>query len=238
MHIIRREAAFFSLLALCLASWIVFLKFCSEVMEGESHDIDQSIIFFIRDYTVPEHLLGKPWFAEMMRDISGLGGIAVLTLLTLAVMAYLILRRNGGQALYVLVAVVTGSMFSNLLKVGFDRPRPDIIPHGSHTMLPSFPSGHSLISAITYLTLGAMVAAAHRGRWMRIYLMAVPVILTLMIGISRIYLGVHWPSDVLAGWLGGAAWASMVWILYRHANRSFWHRLRHGDIQEKDGHAL
>lgn len=233
MRIIRREAAFFSLLALCLASWIAFLKFCSEVMEGESRDIDQSIILFVRDHTVPEQLLGKPWFAEMMRDISGLGGIAVLTLLTLTVMTYLALRKHWGQALYVLMAVVTGSLFSNFLKISFDRPRPDIIPHGSHTMLPSFPSGHSLISAITYLTLGAMVAVAHKGRWMRIYLMAVPVILTILIGISRIYLGVHWPSDVLAGWLGGAAWASMVWILYKHANRSFWRRLRYGDSREK-----
>jgi undecaprenyl-diphosphatase len=233
MNLIRREAVFFSLLAACLACWLAFLKFCSEVMEGESHDIDQAIIFFIRDHTVPEQLLGRPWFAEMVRDISGLGGIAVLTLVTLAVVSYLAIRRSWMQSLYVLIAVVTGSLFSNLLKIGFDRPRPDIIPHGSHTILPGFPSGHSLISAIVYLTLGAMVAAAHQGKWMRTYLMLVPVILTLLIGISRIYLGVHWPSDVLAGWLGGAAWASMVWILYKHANRAFWTRLRYGDSADK-----
>lgn len=228
IKIIRREAVFFALLAACLVCWFAFLKFCSEVMEGESRDIDQVIIFFIRDHTLPEQLFGRPWFAEMVRDISGLGGIAVLTLLTITVAIYLAIRRSWGQALYVVVAIVTGSAFSNILKMGFDRPRPDIIPHGSHTMLPSFPSGHSMVSAIVYLTLGAMVATAHSGRWTRIYLMTVPAILTLLIGISRIYLGVHWPSDVLAGWLGGAAWASMVWMLYTHANRAFWTRLRFG----------
>ena len=226
---IRREVVFFGGLLACLICWFIFLKFCSEVMEGESHAFDQSVVMAFRDHTVPDRMLGKPWFAESMRDLTGLGGVTVLSLIITAVASYFLILKKYGQAAYVVASVVLGSVFVNLLKIGFDRPRPEIIPHGSFTYLPGFPSGHSMISAIVYLTLGAMLAAAHKGHAMRVYLMSVAVILTLLIGISRIYLGVHWPSDVLAGWLGGAAWASMVWILYTHANRKFWARLRGGE---------
>jgi undecaprenyl-diphosphatase len=110
-----------------------------------------------------------------------------------------------------LIAVGGGMLLSSLLKYGFERPRPDLVPHGSYVYTSSFPSGHSMMSAVVYLTLGAFVARVRRERRIKIYVLALAVLLTLLVGCSRVYLGVHWPTDVLAGWTLGAAWALMCW---------------------------
>ena len=110
-------------------------------------------------------------------------------------------------------SISAGAIGSTLLKLFFARPRPDIVTHLVNTYSTSFPSGHAMNSAIVYLTLGALLARAEGDRTVRIYLMAVPLLLTLLIGFSRIYLGVHWPSDVLAGWCVGATWAILCsWV--------------------------
>lgn len=101
------------------------------------------------------------------------------------------------------------------LKMGFDRVRPDLVPHGSFVYTASFPSGHALMSAVTYLTLGALLASVHSPARVKAYFLAVAMVLTLLVGVSRVYLGVHWPTDVAAGWSVGAAWALMSWLLMR-----------------------
>jgi undecaprenyl-diphosphatase len=106
------------------------------------------------------------------------------------------------------------------LKSGFERPRPDLVPHGTRVFTASFPSAHAASSAITYLTLGALLARVQSLQRAKVYVMACAVLLTLLVGISRIYLGVHWPSDVLAGWSVGAAWAILCWIAARRLQRS------------------
>lgn len=116
------------------------------------------------------------------------------------------------EALYVLLAIGGGLLVSLALKAGVQRPQPDLISHGARVYRASFPSGHSMLSAIVYLTGGALLALAHERRAVRLYLIGCAVVVTLLVGISRVYLGVHWPTDVLAGWAGGSAWAALCWL--------------------------
>src|SRR5690606_6178560 len=129
------------------------------------------------------------------------GGVAVLTLVTIFSAIYLLLKRRKDLVLYLAAAAVTGTVLSNLLKAGFSRPRPDIVPHEIIVYTASFPSGHSLVAAVIYLTLGVILAEAQASYRIKIYILTIAVVVTMLVGISRIYLGVHWPSDVLAGWL-------------------------------------
>lgn len=157
--------------------------------------------------------LGPKWVEELGRDFAALGGMGVLTCLTLAVIGYLILVHRRRTALLVAVAIGGGVLLSLLLKQGFDRPRPDLVPHDSYVYTSSFPSGHSMMAAVTYLTLAALLTRTQGPRRVKLYLLTLATLLTLVIGISRIYMGVHWPTDVLAGWTAGAAWALLCWQL-------------------------
>jgi undecaprenyl-diphosphatase len=104
-------------------------------------------------------------------------------------------------------------LLSTVLKMGFERPRPDLVPHATRVYTASFPSGHAMLSAVTYLTLGALLARVQPNRRLKAYLIGLALCITLLVGASRVYLGVHWPSDVLAGWCGGAAWAALCWFI-------------------------
>jgi undecaprenyl-diphosphatase len=148
----------------------------------------------------------------MMRDITALGGTAVLTLGVLAVTGFLALMRKTHAAVTVLVSVVSGMVLSQAIKWAYARPRPELVPHGMETYSASFPSGHSMMAAVVYLTLGALLARHQAQPRMRVYVLLVAVLLTVLVGISRVYLGVHWPTDVLAGWCLGAAWAILCWF--------------------------
>jgi undecaprenyl-diphosphatase len=133
--------------------------------------------------------------------------------MTLAVLGYLVIGGKRAAALLVLVSVAGGVALSSALKIGFDRPRPDLVAHlvDVHTL--SFPSGHAMVSAVAYLTLGALLAQTQVRKGLKAYVITVAVVLTLLIGVSRVYLGVHWPTDVVAGWCAGAAWAIGCWVI-------------------------
>jgi undecaprenyl-diphosphatase len=144
-------------------------------------------------------------------DLSALGGFAVLALVTLLAVGYLLALKRWGGALLLLAATLGGTALSEGLKVGFNRPRPDLVAHIVETTSMSFPSGHAMLSAVTYLTLGALIARTQKRKRLRAYVLGAAIVLTLLIGASRVYLGVHWPTDVLAGWCLGAAWALACW---------------------------
>ena len=143
----------------------------------------------------------------------------MLSLMTFAAVGYLLLARKHYAAVAVFVAVAGGLVLSTLLKLGFDRPRPDLVPHGSFVYTTSFPSGHSMMAAVTYLTLGAMLARVEASVRMKVYLLSVAIVLTVLVGASRVYLGVHWPTDVAAGWAVGAAWALLCSLVMRRLQR-------------------
>ncbi|RDI62101.1 undecaprenyl-diphosphatase [Microvirga subterranea] len=190
-----------------------FMELADTVREGEIHALDSRLLLALRDPTNLANPIGPSWLEEAARDITGLGGYAVLSIITWGTWAYLMIVGKRGTALLVLVAVIGGTLLSSGLKLGFERPRPDLVPHATRVYTASFPSGHAMMSAVTYLTLGALLARVETRRRARAFIVGLAVAMTLLVGMSRVYLGVHWPSDVLAGWSVGAAWASLCWFV-------------------------
>lgn len=211
----RRELVSLVLLLLVFGGTWAFVEVADEVGEKSTRAIDRQVILALR---TPEDLsdpVGPRWVEELGRDFTALGSHGYLTLLTLAVVGFLYLDRKPRAAWFVIVAVGGGILLSSGLKELFDRARPDLVPHGSYTYTASFPSGHSMLSAVAYLTLGALLARLQSRRVLKVYLLGVALVLTLLVGVSRVYLGVHWPTDVLAGWSAGAAWAILCWTVAR-----------------------
>ena len=190
-----------------------FAALAEEVMEGGTHAFDTWMLLALRDAADPQSPYGPGWLQELFRDFTALGGVGILTLLTLAVAGFLLMQGNRRSMWLVLAAIFSGFLVSSLLKRGFDRPRPDLVPHGSITYTASFPSGHAMLSAVVYLTLAVLVARVQPRRRMKVFLLGLAAVLTLLIGVSRVYLGVHWPTDVLAGWAMGASWAMLWWVI-------------------------
>jgi undecaprenyl-diphosphatase len=209
------------LLAFLLAALLgmVFLRVASEMSEGDTLGFDRSIIQALRDAHDPAVPLGPAWLRAAMVDITALGGVSVLTLLTVVVVGYLLAVRKAATAVFVAASITGGGLLGVALKAGFMRPRPDVVAHLVDVASTSFPSGHATNSAVVYLTLGALLARTQQNRTVRIYLMAIAIALTLTVGFSRVYLGVHWPSDVVAGWCVGAAWATVCAIVARILQR-------------------
>ncbi|HYD88589.1 MAG TPA: phosphatase PAP2 family protein [Vitreimonas sp.] len=213
LELARREivavAAFFGA-ALALLG---FAEITDEVTEGEGEArwFDESLLLALRT-SDPADPIGPRWFEEAVAEITALGGFGVLALVTLLVLGWLALQKKWADAVLVLAATLGGTAISEGLKVGFARPRPDLVAHVADVTSMSFPSGHAMLSAVTYLTLGALLAHTQDRTRERSYILGAAIVMTLLIGMSRIYLGVHWPTDVLAGWCLGAAWALLCWL--------------------------
>ncbi|HEX2138702.1 MAG TPA: phosphatase PAP2 family protein [Woeseiaceae bacterium] len=197
----------------------VFLEVADEVVERESAGVDESLLLALRTASDPDDPLGPAWVEEMARDFTALGGTGVLTLITGAALGYLLLAGRRRTALLTLAAVAGGLLISTLLKAGFDRPRPDLVPHESVVYTASFPSGHSMMAAVTYLTLAAILTRVLATPLLKAWALLVAGFLTLLVGVSRVYLGVHWPTDVPGGWAAGAAWAALCWLGARQLQR-------------------
>ena len=206
--------------------WL-FLELADAVGEGVTTRFDHALLMMLRTPGDPSDPLGPGWLEELGRDLTALGGVGVLTLITLIVSGFLLLEGKSRAALLVLAAVGSGLMFSTLLKMGYDRPRPDLVPHGSIVYTASFPSGHAMLSAVVYLTLGGLLARVQPRRRLKSFLLLTAAVLTVLVGISRVYLGVHWPTDVVAGWTAGAIWASVCWLI------ASWLQ-RRGDVEGDD----
>lgn len=213
LHVLAQiELGVLATLLLIVGGMWGFVEIADEVIEGETRTLDKKILLFLRSANDLTDPIGPDWFEEIMRDLTALGGTAILVILTLAVAGYLLMQHKQGRALFMVVSIVGGLLLSIALKYGFDRPRPDLVPHDSYVMTSSFPSGHSMLAAVTFLTLGGLLAEYTKKRRLKIYVLSLSVVLTLLVGFSRVYLGVHWPSDVLAGWTAGASWALLCWF--------------------------
>jgi undecaprenyl-diphosphatase len=207
----KRELGLLAALAIAAGALWLFVELAGEVREGTALSFDRELLLAMRTAGDLSDPVGPGWFEEMARDFTALGSMGVLALVAVAVVGYLLISRLHAAALLVTVAVGGGTLFSTLLKHGFDRTRPDLVPHSMDVYTASFPSGHSMLSAVTYLTLAALLTRLQPHRRARVYVVVTAVVLTLLVGASRVYLGVHWPSDVLAGWAVGASWAIVCW---------------------------
>ena len=185
----------------------LFDKAASEVMEGDTLALDRAILLGLRtpgDLKVP---VGPDWLSEAMVDITALGGVTVLTVIAALAAGYLLVDRKPHAAAFTVGAIAGGALVSTFLKWLYARTRPDVVEHLVGIDSASFPSGHAMNSAVVYLTLAVLLARTQTDRRVRIYLISVAMALTLAVGFSRVYLGVHWPSDVMAGWTVGGLWA-------------------------------
>lgn len=189
-----------------------FLKLASEVLEGETRAFDEDIIRALRRPDNPATPIGPAWLRAAALDITALGSPTILGLGVVGVMGYLSLQGMYRVSLFIFVASCGGWVLNWALKLAFSRPRPDLVPHLREVASMSFPSGHALTSAAVCLTLGVLLMRIARGRITKFYCLAVAMLVTLLVGVSRVYLGVHYPTDVLAGWLIGLSWAILCWV--------------------------
>jgi undecaprenyl-diphosphatase len=215
---VLERAVLVALLLVAAGLW-GFLELAEEIREGDQFSLDRSILLLFRNPADPSDPIGPVWLESAVRDVTALGGTVVITLVTLSAAGFLLLSDKRGAALYVVVAIAGATLISFLVKAGIERPRPGLFPHGAPVYTASFPSGHATGAAATYLTLGALLARFQRHRRLKVYLLGLAALLTLLIGLSRLYLGVHWPSDVLAGWTLGASWALLCWLVARQLQR-------------------
>jgi undecaprenyl-diphosphatase len=188
----------------------------AEIREGDAWAIDRVLLLDLR---VPGNLgqaIGPRWFHEVARDISALGGFTVLSLTTAFSCFMLATHRHPRRAAILAASVIFAQIAAELIKHLVGRPRPDIVPHLDLVYSSSFPSGHAMMSPVVYMTLASLLAAGERKIADKLVLQGCAALLVLCIGLSRIYLGVHWPSDVLGGWILGSTFALIAtFVLHR-----------------------
>ena len=201
------------ILATTLAAYATFVTVALSVDTAPVASIDRSLILALREPLDGTDPIGPPWFEEAAAEITALGGTAILTIIAGLVVIALVILRKFGAASFLVLSLLGGTLLSNGLKAVFARPRPDLVNHLDQTFTNSFPSGHATVSMLTLLTLAAIASrfATHHG--FRTFAVTSAVVISILIGMSRVYLGVHWPSDVVAGWALGIGWAGTVWLL-------------------------
>ncbi len=200
-------------MSVLLIAGYVLVETIDEVTEGEADWVDHAIVRFIASVNAPN------WFEELMRDCTAFGGVLVLSMMTISVGVFLVIRKQYHALTFLLMAVVGATILSLSLKGFFHRDRPTILEHRSHTMTSSFPSGHAMLSAAVWLTLAVMLARLEKSPFMRAYFIGVGLFISFLVGISRVWLGVHWPTDVLAGWMAGSIWAVLCYFMTRYLQR-------------------
>jgi undecaprenyl-diphosphatase len=201
-----------TLAVIVVTGWLV-AELADEVLEGTTQHYDEWVLRRLRTPGDMDDPIGPAWFEDMWRDVTALGSVTVLGLVTLACGGYLLMRRQYRMLALLAAATVGGLIVSLLLKNLFDRPRPEFAAAAAHITTSSFPSGHSMLAAIVYLTLGVLLARTSTRYRHKLYFLTVALLITVLVGLSRIYLGVHYPTDVLAGWSFGLIWALLCWLV-------------------------
>jgi undecaprenyl-diphosphatase len=203
-----------------LAAWIavagapwLFLSIADEVGEGETDQIDHRLLLLFRAPGDPSDPIGPRWFEEAMRDVTALGGFTLLTVTVIVATLMLVFHDRRREALVFAVTVILAQISSEVLKAIYDRDRPSLVAHGSHVYSQSFPSGHSALAAATFFTLATVVASVESKKRTKALIYGLAITFVVTVGISRVYLGVHWPTDVLGGWALGASWALAAWVV-------------------------
>ena len=206
-------------LIIVLGVW-AFLALAHEMRTGATQNLDERVMRAVRRTDEPNVPIGPGWMQDTARDVTALGGYSVLILLVAMTAGFLQLHGKRGETRFVVGAAVSGYLVGMGLKAWFVRPRPTVVPQLEIAYQTSFPSGHAMMSAIIYLTLGALLTqfAGNLPR-LRIYFLICALFLAGIVGISRVYLGVHYPTDVLAGWTAGLVWANVCSLVAARLQR-------------------
>lgn len=204
---------------LIVAGLLTFLVVANAVGAGHARSFDERIMLALRNPADLADPIGPRFVESAVRDLTALGSYIVLTLLSLFVIAFFLMRRQYHASFLVVLTSLGGALLMQNLKVLFGRPRPDLVPHLVDVNSLSFPSGHALSAATVYLTLAALLSRLVKERRLKVYVVVVAFVLVFLVGASRVYLGVHWPTDVVAGWAIGLAWSVMCWLLTSQLQR-------------------
>jgi undecaprenyl-diphosphatase len=186
-----------------LVSWLIHT--------GSLASIDRAGLLFWRDPDLQPR--GPAWLLEGARDLTSLGGVTLRNLLALGAIAALLFMRLRREAVMLMITIIGGWLIDEAIKQAASRARPQIVPHLTPVNGPSFPSGHSFNSAVVYISVALVFATTSSRIGVRIALIAAAIVISITVAGTRIWLGVHWPSDCLAGWLGGTGWAFLAFAV-------------------------
>lgn len=205
-------------LILLIAAVSLFFIIAAEVADGEHLAVEKELMEALRTGE-PPRAIGPDWLVRIARDVTALGSIVVLTTITTLVVGFLLITRRFGAALFLVLTAGGGQFLNSALKLFYRRERPDLDFRWIEIHSPSFPSGHATSSAVIYLTLAVLLARLTEKTREKVYIVGSALALSFLVGVTRVYLGVHYPTDVVAGWALGIAWAQLCWFAARAIGR-------------------
>ena len=232
LKVARTEMAALTALMVAALGVMTFVEVADDMTEADGQALDHQILALMRPYADdPGRPWGPWWLKEAAADITSLGGISVLGLFALIVIIFLLSQRKWLSSLLLALGLIGGVLLSEGLKAVFERERPPIVMQAVETINASFPSGHALLSAVFYLSVAVMLTRAFPRQRFKIFVLGVGMTMALLVGLTRIYLGAHWASDVFAGWAVGAAWAMALWLVAYAVAR--WQKQRRAPLQDE-----
>ena len=185
---------------IAIAGTALFVELASHVRSGATQTFDDGVMRWMAAHRIE-------WIERSLLEITSLGtGLVVMVIVAISAL-FLVATQHRFSAFLLLVASGGGIVLNAILKSSFDRQRPRLFEWLTEPSSSSFPSGHAMSSAIVYFTVAYLIARLERRRWMRALTITIALLLVLLISVSRLYLGVHYPSDVIAGVIIGLAWA-------------------------------
>ncbi|HEY0926768.1 MAG TPA: phosphatase PAP2 family protein [Brevundimonas sp.] len=230
LRVARTEIAAVTALLIIALGVMTFVEVADDVTETDGQRFDLEVLHWLQPQ--PGEPRGPWWLHEAMADLTSLGGISVLTLFAVIAFSFLLIQRKRLSAALLVVGLIGGVILSEGLKALFERERPPAAYQAVETINASFPSGHALLSTVFYLTLGVMLTRAFPKKRLKAFVLGSAILIAVLIGLTRVYLGAHWASDVIAGWCAGAAWAMALWLVaYAIERRQVVH---HAPLQDED----
>lgn len=229
LRLARTEFAALGALAVVALGLVTFTDLAEDMRESDGQAFDAAVLHWLQPTAGQPR--GPWWLREAAADITSLGGISVLSLFAVIAFAFLLIQRKRLSALLLALGLAGGVALSEGLKSLFERERPPALYQAVDTLNASFPSGHALLSTVFYLSLGVMLTRAFPRKRLKAFVLGAAMLIAMLVGLTRVYLGAHWASDVLAGWSVGAAWAMALWLASYAVAR--WQKARHAGLQDR-----
>jgi undecaprenyl-diphosphatase len=232
LTVARTEMAALTALLVAALGVMSFIEIADDMTEADGQALDQQVLALMRPYADdPGRPWGPWWLKEAAADITSLGGISVLGLFALIVIVFLLSQRKWLSSLLLALGLIGGVVLSEGLKAVFERERPPAAMQAVETLNASFPSGHALLSTVFYLSVAVMLTRAFPRQRFKIFVLGVGIVMALLVGLTRIYLGAHWATDVFAGWAVGSAWAMVLWLVAYGVAR--WQKRHRAPLQDE-----